>query len=463
MSRPPNVVWVTLDSVRQDHTTMGGHERDTTPRLAAIAERSDGRAFDRCFAHGIWTLASSAAILTGTAPSHNTVGMAGDALPESVPTVAELFGEVGYETACLSRNSYLSPGTGLDRGFDRFEWVDGSRLPTAVGLRTTLKYLLSLRRHSAGYTTDTAKHATPFVVNDVAKRWLRSFAGNREPFFLYLHYNEPHRPFYPPNVALDRFADDLPMAPREAAEFALSVHRNNFEHIADGVPFTDDEWRALEVMYDSEIAYTDECVGRLHEAVRDLDLGETIFVVTADHGEFLGEHGLLSHKYSVHDAVVNVPCVAAGLGDLAVDRDDVVQHADVVRTVLERAGARTDSLQGVDLRETGREFAVVQRHAEDFDEVLEHDPEFPVERFHASRLTALRTRDYKYLESADGSALYRPPDEETDLFEEEPDVRDDLAEKRRTWLETDGRPAAEGREAAFTDEMRDQLSDLGYI
>lgn len=463
MSDRPNVVWITLDSIRQDHTTMGGHERDTTPRIAEIAERSDGVALDSCFAAGIWTLASSASILTGTYPSHNTVGMEGDALPQAIPTVAQLLGAVGYHTACLSRNSYLSPGTGLDRGFDRFEWLDASRLLQAAGVRTTVKYLANLHRHSAGYTTDTAKHATPFIVNDVAKRWLRSYEDESDPFFLYLHYNEPHRPFYPPNATIDRFEGYLPMSPRDAAEFALEVHHDNFEHIAAGCDFTDAEWTALEVMYDSEIAYTDDCIGRLYDTLGRLDLGETVVVVTADHGEFLGEHGLLSHNYSVHDAVLNVPCVVAGIDGLAGLESELVQHVDVMRTLLEVAGAETTSLQGIDLREDRREFAIGQRGPEDFGQLLDADPDANVDRFHRSAVTALRTDEYKLVQSEEKSELHRIPDEETDASDGEPEVLEQLEARLRTWLETQGRPASAGTDAEFTPEMREQLSDLGYL
>lgn len=461
MSRRPNIVWITLDSVRQDRTTMGGHERDTTPRLQALADSSDGATSDECIAHSIWTLPSSASILTGTYPTHHTVGIDGSRLPDTVRTVPELFGDVGYRTACLSGNSYLSSATGLDRGFDRFQWLSSSTLLRAAGPLTLARYLLNVRRHSAGLTLDADRHSTPFLMNEIAKRWFRDFYREDEPFFFYLHYNEPHRPYYPPLPYLDRFTEDRPTSGREAAEVAVDVHENFVERVADGCDLSETEWASLLAMYDAEVAYTDEMVGRLVEFARSFD-GETVFVITADHGELLGEYGLLAHRFVLHDAVINVPLVVHG-GEFDLEPDGLVQHVDVVQTLLARAGGDTAQLQGVDLDEDAREFAVAQRDPAEFDEFLEYNPDFDTSRFHESVLTALRTRQYKYQRSDDGTDLFELPDEETDVSDEQPDVCDDLDERLEMWLETDGRPVGASGQAEFTDAMRRQLSDLGYL
>ncbi|WP_254830853.1 sulfatase [Haloglomus salinum] len=461
MDSRPNVVWVTLDSVRQDRTTMGGHDRDTTPRLQHMA--GAGRSFSTCIAAGIWTLPSSASILTGTYPSHNTVGVDGETIPPELPTVAERFSDAGYRTACLSRNGHLSGATGMDRGFDRFEWIAASTLLSAAGPRTLAKYLLNIRRHSAGLTTDTAKHATPFLMNDIAKRWLDDLAGE-EPFFYYLHYNEPHRPFVPPLPWQDRYTSDIDATAEEAIDIAMDAHRNMHARVASGDPLTDREREALLAMYDAEVAYTDECVGRLHDRVRGLDTDrETVFVVTADHGEMLGDRGLLAHNLVVDDALVNVPLVASGLDDLAVEDDDLVQHTDLMRTLLEAAGADTDRVQGIDLREEGREFAISQRGPANFDLYLDHDATFDTSRFHESLLTGLRTETHRYQRSEDRTELLALPGETTDVSESEPELAAELEARLDEWLATEGKPVGEGRDAEFDDAMRRQLSDLGYV
>lgn len=457
----PNVLWITLDSLRSDHTSLDGYERDTTPEMARLGE--DGHAFTNCFSHGKSTLPSTGAILTGLAPTRNTIGVAGDVLPDGITTVPERFAEAGYRTAGLSRNSFLSSETGLDRGFDRFQWLASETIREA-GLKTLFKYALNIRTHSAGFARDTAKHASPFLMNEVAKEWLDDFESQSDPFFFYLHYNEPHRPYYPPLGWIDEYADEIDMDPREAAEFALDVHYDLDEIVANGCDLTDREWEALLAMYDAEIAYTDEMVGRIVDYARSLDLGNTVVVITGDHGELFGEYGLLSHSYVLIDAVTRVPLVVNGLdADLAVDDDDIVQHSDVMTTLLATAGDDTDDTIGVDLRETSREFAVSQRGPQSFDSLRAHNADFDDSMFHHDMLTSLRTERYRFEHSADRETLYELPDEETDVASDHPDTASDLSAKLREWLDEHGSPAEKARTAEYSSAAERQLRDLGYM
>lgn len=156
----PNVVWVTGESTRADQTSVGsatnraGH--DTTPGLRARAERDDGRWFDACHAHGIYTLPSSASILTGTVASHHDVGMGSERLPAEIPTVAERFAAAGYWTAALSTVGHVSSATGLDRGFDRFTWLTVS---TALDdLLATDGAAFDGERREGSYTPEMRAH-----------------------------------------------------------------------------------------------------------------------------------------------------------------------------------------------------------------------------------------------------------------------------------------------------------------
>lgn len=470
----PNVVWITLDSVRSDHTTLDGYHRETTPTLSDLAEAGVG--FRNCITAGKDTLTSSGGILTGLAPTHSTLGITGNRLPETVRTVPERFAEAGYQTAALSGNYYVSEETGLARGFDRFQLLSSSTLHQ-LGPRILLRYLRVLHTHSAGFTLDASKHSAPFLMNQVAKGRIREF--DDRPFFYYLHYNEPHRPYYPPRGFRDRFAADLEMTPAEAAEKSIQVHRDLEEIIAGGADLTPAEWDALEVMYDTEIAYTDRMVGRLVSWLRERNAGPTVVVVTADHGELFGEYDLLSHKYVLDDAVTRVPLVVATLdgetgstttendtrfGDeFAVEPADVVQHWDVMRTLLELAGADTEGLCGVDLRADGREFAVSQRAAPDFGQIRQHNPDYETSRFHSGVTTALRTAKWRYTLSEDRRELIRLPDETTDVSDVESAVRDRLHEQLEAWLEEYGTPIEDGIEREFSETTRQQLRRLGYI
>ena len=456
----PNIVWVTLDSVRADHTSMEGYEYDTTPNLDRIGEA--GNSFTECISSGTGTPISSGSILTGTYPFRHGLPEINDYLPEKLVTLPELLGEVGYRTACLSRNSWVSPGTGLDRGFDRFEWVAASTLIEAVPVRTLVKYVFNIRRHSAGFDLDTAKHATPYVMNDTAKRWLTDLQSE-EPFFLYLHYNEPHRPYYPPLPYLGTFTDDIGMTPAEAAEFAMDVHHNLDKRIAEGLDFTTNEWAALQAMYDAEVRYTDEMIGRLYNYVQSLEIGDTIFIVTADHGEQFGEQGLLSHKVTVNDALTHVPLVIHGLEGIEHQEDELVQHVDLVTTLVEIVGGETDQLQGIDLRKRVREHAFVHRWPFDFDVFEQYDPDFDTTRYHYGQVHGVRTKSYRFERSESMERLYALPDEETDVRSEYSDVTADLESVLDKWLEEYGSHVEAEDESQLNDAMQRQLRELGYL
>jgi arylsulfatase A-like enzyme len=464
----PNIVWITLESTRADHTSMGDYSRSTTPNLDRIAKAGRGRSFDNCHTHGIWTLASSASILTSTVPSHHGAGMENDAIPADLDTVPELLTEQGYHTACLSPNSHLSSGTDLERGFADFAWLSRDTLLETAGPRILFRYLRNCRKHGPGLTTEAGTHGTGFIMNELAKRWLRSYAGSEEPFFLYAHYGGPHHPYHPPRRFLERYGDDFDMSIDDAFELGQRHHADFHQLIADGCPLTEDEWDALHALYDAEIAHADELIGNLFDYANELDLDDTVFVVTADHGELFGEQGMLAHMVVCDDAVTHVPMVVHGFDALTEHDGETVQHADLMRTLLETADARTEGLHGIDLREETREQTLTQRGAKrtlkNLDRFQELNPDFDPTPYHAATLHALRTEEFKYQRSDERAELLELPDETHDVSEANPAVRNRLAEELDAVLETDGQPAySEGREGEFTDAMKEQLADLGYL
>ncbi|MXR50989.1 sulfatase-like hydrolase/transferase [Halovenus sp. WSH3] len=463
MVSQPDIVWVTLDSVRADHVSMSGYRRDTTPNLEQIVNDDGGSYFLNCYASGNGTPVSSASILTGTQPSKHGIGSGNEVVPDALPTVPELLGETGYLTACLSRNSYVSSGTGLDRGFDRFKWISSSSFLSEIPNRTLLKWGVNLRRHSAGFTADPAKHATPFLMNDIAKRWLDEFASDDQPFFTYFHYNEPHRPYYPPLPYMEEYTAEIDATPKEAAEIAMRVHREADDIMANScADLTEREVAALHAMYDAEIRYTDECIGRLFDYVQSMDR-DVIFVVTADHGELFGEHGLLAHRVVLTDPVTHVPLIVHGFDEIGGATDDIVQHVDLMTTLVTQAGGDTDTFHGVDLRQQTREGAISQRGPEDFEVYLERNPDFDTDRYHSGLLTSYRTHEYRFQTSEDRSELLVPPDEETDVSADHPETTAEFQEMVDEWLETDGQRVESTEESQLTDNMRSQLRDLGYL
>lgn len=456
----PNIVWLTLDSVRQDHTTMDGYRRDTTPHIQAIAERSDGVAFSSCFSHARASARSIPSILSGTYPSrHGTYYDGKTAFPDELPLVAELLAREGYYTVGVSNNGYASSLTGVDRGFDEFTLLGSTPIEIlrSAGLRSVLKYVANIRTHSVGFETDFHAHSGAYLLNDIAKRQVRNA---EEPFFMYVHYNEPHRAYYPPLPFLDRFTDDIPMSAQEAVSVAMDVHNNLLKIVANGCDLSDSELAALEAMYDGEIAYTDERVGELNKTI-EKELGETIVVITADHGELFGEDGMLAHKYSMHNAVLNVPMVVQGLPGLA--DNGVIQHSDVVRTLLEAVQAETETIQGVDLRTESREYAISQSPPDSIEPLLEHNPEFDRSKFPTEAYSVIQDGQFKYVNRPDKPRLYHLPDEESAVTDQYEEVTEAMDAWISEWLDTEGVRVGTGNDIEIEEEMRSRLADLGYL
>lgn len=456
----PNIIWLTLDSVRQDHTSMDGYHRDTTPNIQAIADREDGVAFSSCFSHARASATSIPSILSGTYPSrHRTYYGDRTAFPDELPLVAELLADVGYTTAAVSNNGYASSLTGVDRGFDEFTLLGSTpvEILRSAGIRSVLKYLTNIRQHSVGFKTDFHAHSGAYLVNEIAER---KISGADEPFFLYVHYNEPHRAYYPPLPFLDRFTDELPMSAEAAATLAMEIHHNLVEIVANGCELDTDDMAALKAMYDGEIAYTDERVGELYETIQR-ELGETIIVITADHGELFGEDDMLAHKYSMHNAVLNVPMVIQGLSGLS--NEGIIQHSDVMRTLLEVAGAETETIQGVDLRSETREYAISQSPPGSIEPLLEYNPEFDRSKFPTKAYSVIQNGEFKFVARPDMPRFYKLPDESSDLRSEYPERTKQMEKQLSEWLATAGSRVGTGENIDIDEQMRSRLADLGYL
>lgn len=462
-----DIVWLTLESVRYDRTSIGGHERDTTPFLGRLAAEEDSAAFENCNTHAIWTRPSTASILTGRAPSNHRAWSTERALPDDIPTIPEGLRESGYRTVGISPIAQVSSATGLDRGFEHFHYLGKEQLVSEVGLGTFVRYLLNLRRHSAGFTTDTRKHSTGYLIDSLARRHIGRAADGDDPLFLYAHLGDSHHPYYPPRGWRDRFATDLDSSMEWALSASLDMSDKIHEYIAEGLPFDERTWNAIDIMYDTSLAYVDAIAESIVETARE-ELDDPIIVVTADHGEFFGEEGLLAHMLSTHSAVTNVPLIVAGLDDQSGAQRGLVQHADVMKMLVEDLGVDVPVPIGQDVRTNPRAVAFTQRGepraTKKLEELRRHNPAFDASRFRSGVLTSARTPEYRYQRGDDRVDLYRLPDESTDVSESHPDEVERLDAEIDSWLEAhDVSGESRGRTAEFSRDMAKQLEDLGYL
>lgn len=487
----PNIVWLTVDSLRYDHTSLATEPAapGLTPNLARLAD--GGVSFQNAFSHAIWTQPSSASILSGTYPSVHGVGLRdyNERLPSELATVPELLGAAGYRTACVSEMGNVGPATGLDRGFDRYHPPHVSRSNTVLlrehhreFLAHAVRHVLPNLRHVEEWLDRGVERlkdgAMPLLTNAIVERRIDEFESGDDPFLVYAHYNSPHVPNAPPRNYID--ADAFEMSVADAIAFSADLYTgvsSKRRAIARGLPFSDDEWSAIRELYRADVRFIDATLATLADRVRALD--DTVLVVTSDHGELFGEAGGITHRLVTHDAVSHVPLVVAGLDGVAsaddgpslgavVDRrKGLVQHMDLMESLVAAGGGDTGQFQGVDLRHEDREYAVVQkgpspRTADSFAPYLEHDASFDTSRYHETLTTALRSHDHKYVRSEDRAELYTLPDEETDRSADLPDVAAEFAAAYEEWWATYGETIPESGRAEFDEALEQQLVDLGY-
>ncbi len=287
---PPNVVLVSIDTLRPDRLGCYGGVKVETPAIDALAVA--GVRFQNAFTPVPLTLPAHWTILTGVEPwNHGVVdnGMTLSAPP--VATLAERFAAAGYDTAAFVSAFVLHRTFGLDRGFARYD--DGPAADAAL---------------------DQLLHATAPADErvDRALSWLRR--ERTRPFFLWLHLFDPHAPYQPPAGFRARYADRP---------------------------------------YDGEVAFVDTQVARLLAALdRSGQAGRTLVVLLSDHGESLGEHGEETHGVLLYDATLRVPLIFRMPGVISAGevRQEEVTLADVAPTVLALAGLpATPGVDGRDL------------------------------------------------------------------------------------------------------------------
>jgi arylsulfatase A-like enzyme len=306
--RPPlNVVVVVVDTLRQDHLPTYGYGRDTAPFLAGLARR--GVVLDG-ISPASWTKPATASILTGLHPVTHQALDRQDRLPEQAKTLAEILRGAGYRTLAASANGWVSPTFGFQKGFDEF------LLDEEENVRA----------------------------RDLNRQLLPKLQRLPEPFFLYVHYIDPHAPYAP---RVDWRGEPLP----------ASVHPvlpDDFDATHVRARPADLLRRAVD-LYDGEIRGADMGLAELVGALRGRGLlGRTLLVVTADHGEEFEEHGRMSHGQTLYGEVVRVPLIFSGLGvhggGARLGRASLI---DIVPTLLDLvdvpSGQRPSHLDGVSL------------------------------------------------------------------------------------------------------------------
>lgn len=320
--RPPNILLITVDTLRADHLGCYGYRLPTSPQIDRLAAR--GTLFTDATVAWPKTWPSIASLLTGVHP--RTVGVVYNRreLPEAAPLVSEILKGRGYDTAAVVANVNVGTEFGFHQGFDHFveswhERLRGARAGTD---------------RQPGWVKEFT-NAT--LVTDQALAWLSGRQRER-PFLLWLHYMDPHGPYVPPDAYRKHFEGahaPRPMPLAKLPEYQVQVDPATREAITD-LGF----YRA---QYDREIRYLDDELGRLLAQVEVLgyDRRSTLIVLTSDHGESLGEHEYyLEHGRFPYQGCARVPLVLVQDGRIPAGRriERPVSLVDATATLLDLAG-----------------------------------------------------------------------------------------------------------------------------
>ena len=311
-----NLLLIVLDTVRADRLAPYGHDRVTTPALDALVHERATR-YTAARSTSSWTLPSHASIFTGLLPSEHgaTHARGGETqatrsrlaapaqkLRDDVPTLASVLRDSGYRTgAVLANAAYLLPRFGLDRGFEHYDARPGGM----VGDYFPLAQLAWSPVRAGRQIYRDAERIT-----DLALDWLERDPGGR-PFFMTVNYMDAHTPYMPP-------------APYDAAFGAARVPEPWLLRKQD---------RAL--LYDRSLLFLDAQLERL---LAEVDLQQTVVIVTSDHGESLGDHGYWMHSWTLYDPVVHVPLYVLRPGGSASVSEEPVSGADVFHIALSAVG-----------------------------------------------------------------------------------------------------------------------------
>jgi arylsulfatase A-like enzyme len=300
VSKPhaPNILLIVWDTIRAENLSLYGYKRETTPNLERLAK--SGVVFEKAISTSPWTLPSHASIFTGRYP-HELSTNWWRALDTKYPTVAETLSNSGYLTGGFVANFwYGTYELGLSRGFVHYE--DYGVSPGDIFRSSQLVRSVTgtrIFRYITNYC-DTLGRKSARRINDAFLRWL----STREvrPFFAFINYFDAHDPYLAPEPYNVRFG------PENDWRDPLIIDK--WRQTAN--PISERELAAEIDAYDGTIAYMDQQLGRLLEELKRRSLiDNTLVIITSDHGEQFGEHGLYHHSNSLYRPLLHVPLVIA--------------------------------------------------------------------------------------------------------------------------------------------------------
>lgn len=329
--RMPNLVLITLDTTRRDHLSLYGYDRNTTPHLDQFARA--GIVFDNAYSVSSWTLPSHASMFTGKIPTAHGASWSHWWVDSSETTMAEILHSAGYATAGFVSGPFLLSSLNIAQGFDYYN----DQLDFAGGMRNyqlvrLIKSLIPFKfRWMDGQRG--GKELT-----DLALSWIQR-QNRKAPFFLFLNYFDPHDPYRPPPPYDQLYGSNYRGPMTGFIRGLYSDRRTGERRIGgkNGPPLTAEDYQKLRDLYDGEIRFMDDQIGRLLEYFNNTKMtSNTLFIIAGDHGESIGDHKLIDHGHTLYQEQIRIPMMLVGPGFTGGKRiQSLVRNIDVLPTLLE--------------------------------------------------------------------------------------------------------------------------------
>jgi arylsulfatase A-like enzyme len=313
----PNVILLGVDTLRADRLSCYGYAESETPHMDALA--ADGVRYAEMTAQASWTKPSFATVFTSLYPSSHTATGKPHRLPQAVITVAEVLAASGYHTGGFADNPSISASFGFDQGFADYVYLAPDHLFAGNEAASQTALYQALRRVwamvSGGRIYPQRFYQEASVVNARALEWLETNKGTR--FFLFLHYMDPHDPYFE--------------HPYNGTGYARASNQNPDSVLAP----------AFSQLYDGEVGYLDHYLGRLLDWLKAEGLyDDTLIILTGDHGEEFQEHGGWWHGQTLYQEQIAVPLIIkypqqAQAGSVVVE---LARSLDIAPTILDVSG-----------------------------------------------------------------------------------------------------------------------------
>lgn len=309
--RQPDVILLSVDTLRADHLGAWGYERDTSPFFDRLA--STGTRFANAWSPSPWTLPSHTSMLSGRLPKNHGAIEDHVSISPEVPLVQEFFQQAGYGTGAAVATLFVSSRFGFDRGFDFFHdfGIKGAKINNS--------------------STVDAEHVFAWVLD-----WAQQQPEGK-PLFLFLHVYDAHYAYNAPEPWNEKF--DRPAKIGDPVYSSYQAYKKN--------PLTDEQMAHQVAQYDEEIAYVDDAFRQLVEKWQ-AERPNTVVAITADHGEEFGERGSWGHAHTLYPEQLHVPLIVHGPGVKQQVVTDRVGTEDIALTLAKLAGVPFVAPDGVD-------------------------------------------------------------------------------------------------------------------